>query len=166
MAQKRKDFGVNIAGQKAVLPDEFTTLSQTEDLIDIGVSSKQDTLVSGTNIKTVNNNSILGSGNMSVVPYFNVYSQSNLSINGNNGTYFICSISGNSSFMLSNIATGVSYIIRIKNTSSSAITITLPTTADIKPFNTFTIAANNVYRELSLIYDGTNRIWQVSVELV
>lgn len=27
-------------------------------------TSKQDTLVSGTNIKTINNNSILGSGNI------------------------------------------------------------------------------------------------------
>lgn len=30
------------------------------------VNAKQDTLVSGTNIKTVNNNSLLGSGNMSI----------------------------------------------------------------------------------------------------
>lgn len=31
-----------------------------------GITSKQDTLVSGTNIKTINGNSILGSGNISV----------------------------------------------------------------------------------------------------
>lgn len=30
------------------------------------ISSKQDTLVSGTNIKTVNNNSLLGSGNINI----------------------------------------------------------------------------------------------------
>lgn len=30
------------------------------------ISGKQDTLVSGTNIKTINNTSILGSGNISI----------------------------------------------------------------------------------------------------
>lgn len=34
--------------------------------IDTGLSSKQDTLVSGTNIKTINNESILGSGNINI----------------------------------------------------------------------------------------------------
>lgn len=34
--------------------------------IDTGLSSKQDTLVSGTNIKTINNESLLGSGNISI----------------------------------------------------------------------------------------------------
>ena len=40
----------------------------TENYVDTGLSSKQDTLVSGTNIKTVNNTSLLGSGNISVQP--------------------------------------------------------------------------------------------------
>lgn len=31
-----------------------------------GLSGKQDTLVSGTNIKTINNESLLGSGNISI----------------------------------------------------------------------------------------------------
>lgn len=31
-----------------------------------GISNKQDTLVSGTNIKTINNTSLLGSGNITV----------------------------------------------------------------------------------------------------
>lgn len=35
-------------------------------LIDNKLTSKQDTLVSGTNIKTINNNSLLGSGNISL----------------------------------------------------------------------------------------------------
>src|SRR5574344_1966419 len=34
------------------------------ELINKGISTKQDTLVSGLNIKTINNNSILGSGNL------------------------------------------------------------------------------------------------------
>ena len=36
----------------------------TESYVDNAVSSKQDTLVSGTNIKTINNQSILGEGNL------------------------------------------------------------------------------------------------------
>lgn len=43
---------------------DTTTMAQKSDIPDI--SGKQDTLVSGTNIKTINNVSILGSGNIDV----------------------------------------------------------------------------------------------------
>lgn len=51
-----------------------TTKTSTNSTVDLGtvitshqdISGKQDKLVSGTNIKTINNNSILGSGNISV----------------------------------------------------------------------------------------------------
>ncbi|MCQ2957369.1 MAG: hypothetical protein MJ180_00540 [Candidatus Gastranaerophilales bacterium] len=38
----------------------------TQSAISISLSTKQDALVSGTNIKTINNNSLLGSGNISI----------------------------------------------------------------------------------------------------
>lgn len=38
----------------------------TETYVDTGLATKQATLVSGTNIKTINNNSILGSGNLTL----------------------------------------------------------------------------------------------------
>jgi len=38
----------------------------TKKYVDDGLTDKQDTLVSGTNIKTINNTSLLGSGNISV----------------------------------------------------------------------------------------------------
>lgn len=43
-------------------------LSGNKSLTDLGIdlSTKQDTLVSGTNIKTINNNSLLGSGNINI----------------------------------------------------------------------------------------------------
>lgn len=46
-------------------------ITENEDIsskayVDTGLSSKQATLVSGTNIKTINNESILGSGNISI----------------------------------------------------------------------------------------------------
>lgn len=43
----------------------YYTKTQVDALIP-DISGKQDTLVSGTNIKTINNNSILGSGNVSI----------------------------------------------------------------------------------------------------
>ena len=38
----------------------------TEDMVNESLSSKQDTLVSGSNIKTINNQSILGEGNITI----------------------------------------------------------------------------------------------------
>lgn len=45
---------------------DFITSSEVSTEIQTAISTKQDTLVSGTNIKTVNNNSLLGSGNISI----------------------------------------------------------------------------------------------------
>ena len=44
----------------------YMTSGDTESAITQAVSGKQDTLVSGTNIKTINNQSLLGSGNISI----------------------------------------------------------------------------------------------------
>ena len=48
--------------------DTATTYTKTEvdNAITAATSTKQDTLVSGTNIKTINNESILGSGNINI----------------------------------------------------------------------------------------------------
>lgn len=49
--------------------DKITNPPSQKDLIDKVnelVDDKQDTLVSGTNIKTINNTSILGSGNIDI----------------------------------------------------------------------------------------------------
>lgn len=93
------------------------------------------------------------------------YSQSNLTIDGANGNYFLVTLSANASYSLSNIATGVQYYFRIKNTSGSAITITLPNTADIKSVLAFGVGASNKYKEVAMIYDGTNRTWEIGEEL-
>ena len=45
---------------------QYYTSAQTESAITQAVSGKQDTLISGTNIKTINNESILGSGNITI----------------------------------------------------------------------------------------------------
>lgn len=93
------------------------------------------------------------------------YTPTDLSVDGANGNYFLIEISANASFSLSNIAVGTQYYFRIKNTSAGAITITLPNTADIKKAATFTVGASNKYVEAAMIYDGTNRTWQISEEL-
>ena len=47
---------------KTLIKQNFYDKTETDTL----VNAKQDTLVSGTNIKTINNNSLLGSGNISI----------------------------------------------------------------------------------------------------
>ena len=44
----------------------YYTKSETDNAITAATSTKQDTLVSGTNIKTINNESILGEGNITI----------------------------------------------------------------------------------------------------
>ena len=44
----------------------YYTKSETDNAITAATSTKQDTLVSGTNIKTINNQSILGDGNITI----------------------------------------------------------------------------------------------------
>ena len=44
----------------------FAVDMATQAELDSGLAGKQDTLISGTNIKTVNGNSLLGSGNLSI----------------------------------------------------------------------------------------------------
>ena len=46
--------------------DDGSKKLATEDMVNTSLSSKQDILVSGTNIKTINNESILGEGNISI----------------------------------------------------------------------------------------------------
>lgn len=54
----------------ATLYNDFKTLIKQnfydKDEVDDALSDKQDTLVSGTSIKTINNNSLLGSGNITI----------------------------------------------------------------------------------------------------
>ena len=45
---------------------QYYTSAQTDTAISNATSGKQDTLVSGTNIKTINNQSLLGSGNIEI----------------------------------------------------------------------------------------------------
>lgn len=48
------------------IPSEYITEGELNDALAAQLNSKQDTLVSGTNIKTINGNSILGSGDLTI----------------------------------------------------------------------------------------------------
>ena len=48
------------------VPSEYITEGELNDALTAQLNSKQDTLVSGTNIKTINGNSILGSGDLTI----------------------------------------------------------------------------------------------------
>ena len=61
----------------------YYTSAQTEAAISAAVSGKQDTLVSGTNIKTINNESILGSGNITIQGGTTYSAGTNIDISGN-----------------------------------------------------------------------------------
>ena len=58
-------FTAYTAATDAILSDKADTSAVTAS-INAAVSGKQDTLVSGTNIKTINNESILGEGNIEI----------------------------------------------------------------------------------------------------
>lgn len=93
------------------------------------------------------------------------YSQTNLNIDGAIGNFFLVTLSANASFTLANIEVGVQYYFVIKNSGSSTTTVTLPNTADIKSAMIINVSAYKTV-ELAMIFDGTNRIWQISEELV
>lgn len=64
--------------------DNYYTSAQTESAITAQTSLKQDTLVSGTNIKTINSQSILGSGDIYISQGINYNAGAGLNlINGN-----------------------------------------------------------------------------------
>ena len=91
------------------------TKTETDNAITAATSTKQDTLVSGTNIKTINNQSILGEGN--------------IEIQGGGGGGKAISAGTNIS-----ITTGE---------TADTINCTLPITATSSPFNTISVGVNS-----------------------
>jgi hypothetical protein len=57
----------NVSNKENSVIDTSTTKYPTVNLLKIGLDGKQDTLVSGTNIKTINSESLLGSGNIEII---------------------------------------------------------------------------------------------------
>lgn len=96
------------------------------DWAGIAPSSKQNTLVSGTSIKTVNGASLLGAGNLVTDPG-TVTAVAALDIDCSLGSYFTKTINGNSTFTFSNVPAGKSYAFTFELTHTSG-TVTWPVT--------------------------------------
>jgi len=56
----------NQANKKTTLADNSDTFYPSQKAVKTAVDAKQDTLVSGTNIKTINGNAVLGSGDLTI----------------------------------------------------------------------------------------------------
>jgi hypothetical protein len=56
----------NQANKKTTLADNSDTFYPSQKAVKTAVDAKQDTLTSGTNIKTINGNSVLGSGDLTI----------------------------------------------------------------------------------------------------
>ena len=70
--------------------------TNTKNYIASQLLGKQDTLVSGTNIKTVNNQSLLGSGNVSFTPPIFTYDSSTETLSVSNTTATVFNYDANS----------------------------------------------------------------------
>ena len=98
------------------------------------VNTKQDTLVSGTSIKTINSSSMLGSGNLALLTATNpsitgsiteeVYNLTGTQINPANGTIQYKTVSANTTFT-ETLTAGQSVLLRLIGASN--YTITFPT---------------------------------------
>jgi hypothetical protein len=130
----------------------------TETYVDTEVATKQNTLVSGTNIKTVNGNSILGSGDLVVSPIEQVVTTTTTSaelldtfpsINYRSAEYFITTSSENgfSAFKLILVHddTNVYYTTHsiVGNTNSGDITAEI-STGDVNVYFTATNASTQI----------------------
>lgn len=98
----------------------YSTTEQMNVAIESAVSGKQDTLVSGTNIKTINNQSLLGEGNLTI--------EGALYTGGNN-----ISIDENNVIAVTGIPTEFKTVNGSAVTGSGAITIDIP---DVSEFVT------------------------------
>lgn len=78
--------------------------------------------------------------------------------------YHKAEIAANSSFVLSSVTVGKYYTIRVKNTAASAITVSLQS-GGVYTSETSDIAAGKA-REFSVLYDGTQYIWQIGDEML
>jgi hypothetical protein len=56
----------NVANKKTTLSDNSDTFYPSQKAVKTAVDAKQDTLTSGINIKTINGNSVLGSGDLTI----------------------------------------------------------------------------------------------------
>lgn len=124
------------------------------------ISGKQDTLVSGTNIKTINSTSLLGSGNIAVQPTLvsgtNIKTVNNESLLGS-GNISIAG-GGSKNIWYGTCDTTASTAAKVVTTSSQDFSLTIGNIVVV-----FASTANTYNGAATLNVDGTGAIGIVSV---
>lgn len=113
--------------------DGVTSSSPSQNAVFDALAGKQTSLVSGTNIKTINGNSILGSGDLAIAggsggssykPYTNTTYASSINLNYDATSYLnVTGITGNLTFTASNNTNGKPFVVTLKKTGSGASSI-------------------------------------------
>lgn len=104
------------------------------------LNAKQDTLVSGTNIKTINGSSIVGSGNLVVG-------------GGSSLSEYGVSVSGSAGILVRFYATAG---ITVAKTNSSTLTFTIPASGFIQSFDIYYPSAENAGATTTLVFNYTS----------
>lgn len=94
--------GITVPTKTSQLTNDSGFLTEHQD-----ISGKQDVLVSGTNIKTVNNQSLLGSGNLTISAGTTYSAGTNININ--NGVISVTGITSYTGITSSDVTTALGY---------------------------------------------------------
>lgn len=154
---------INMTGVQAPVTDFYT-----KGEINVFLSQKQDTLVSGTSIKTINEIPVLGSGDIFIPNLsFNhvMVNNPNTSITfddtltgGRNRCYARADISNNISLVV-NFTTTDEHYITIHNTAATDVTVSVDALSPRRIIgNTAITIAADKYYEISFILAGTEYI--------
>lgn len=138
--------------------------TKVQDDMSTALAGKQDTLVSGTNIKTINNESLLGSGNIeiqaSTVQDIETISATSGNITLETNKVYKATLSGNTTFVLPSIVDNTKFNqICVQVTVTSGASINFGTTSYMGLEPIIEDGSYNIYYE----YDSINQIWLVGV---
>jgi hypothetical protein len=163
------DSSIGISTQLTALDERYLRLSvlseaNATDLTDGGNTtlhthdSKQDALVSGTNIKTINSTSLLGSGDIAIT-VTPAYATKSADYNvASTDEVLVLTGSANKTFTLPSAATvGAGKKYTFKNNSTAILTIATTSSQTIDGDTTYLI--RTTYSGITVISDGSN--WQV-----
>lgn len=151
-----------------------TTKNPSNGVVDLGtvitghqnISGKQDTLVSGTNIKTINGTSILGSGNIVISAYSEVnHGTSDTIFTLTPNTFHVWDKVSALTLTFGSETSGVANKYLFQFTSGSTpTTLTLP---DSIKFNSdFTVESNKIYQISILNGLGTVMSWERTIKII
>lgn len=167
------DLGINIPTSLSQLSEDLTHRLTTDTEKSVW-NGKQDALVSGTNIKSINSYSLLGSGNLSIEPAMTISSDvigsnSYTLQDYDNSHYIFLDTNWFSAIRLlvgSSVLSNKAYphYVLLMNESPNDVIVTLPT-GIIAPIDTFTIPAEK-YVEISYIITSHGAVLTISQELL